>query len=246
MSDRIRVKRSMYRIHRNSRFDGSIPRLAHRYSSLLCRKAFDFNWASRRESARTRYARGILDFRKNQVYAGGRGTARMRGREEGEGIHPDGVSGARRLAIEIEWMYISVEDLCPQSTSNRRWHWFYFIFDPRAQQIFLPPPPPPPPPPPLVPIYRSCARLRLSRLNETVLCDSINSAKRKTSGRERKKGRDGGLIRLVASGYGSRDHLAGIFSSYIIKLINTCYSDTRNRSTSAGIADTTRIVYTMR
>lgn len=58
-----------------------------------------------------------------------------------------------------------------------------------------------------------------------------------------RKGRNGKLIRLVASGYGRRDHFTGIFSSYIIELINTCYIDTRNRSTFAGIADTTRIVH---
>lgn len=110
-------------------------------------------------------------------------------------------------------------------------HWFYFIFGPCAANLS--------PSSLLVPTYRSNARLRLSLLNETVLCDSINSAKRKTSGREEEGVR---LIRLVASGYGRRDHFAGIFSSCIIELINTCYNDTRNRSTSAGIADTTRIV----
>lgn len=100
-------------IYRNSRSDGSVPRFArHRCLSLLCTKAFDFNWASRRENARTRYARGILDFRKNQVFAdcGERWCAGY--------VYPDGVSGARRVGIEIEWMYISVGDLCPRSTSN--------------------------------------------------------------------------------------------------------------------------------
>lgn len=179
MSDRIRVKRSMYQIHRNSRFDGSIPWLTHRCSSLLCTKAFDFNWASRRESARTRYARGILNFRKNQVFANCGGTMRMRGRKEG-GVYISRWSfGGSETGRNWNWVDVHI---CrrPVPAIDVE-HWFYFIFGPCAANLS-----PSSPSPPHIDRTLDSACLALMRL----FCAIQLIPLRERQADERKKGRD--------------------------------------------------------
>lgn len=134
-------------------------------------------------------------------------------------------------------MYISVGDLRPRSTSNSETralaHLVLFYFW-SLQQPFLPPP--------LSPhIDRALDSACLALMRLFCAIQLIPLRERQADGGG--KGRDGRLIRLVASEYGRRNHFTGIFSSCIIELINTCYTDTRNRSTFAGIVDTTRIVH---
>lgn len=194
-----------------------------RYLSLLCTKAFNFNRASKRENAPAEFQ--ISE--KNQDFW----IARAAPSTRGMCIFRWSFGNDERLKSS-ECTYLQESCVRDRRIATRVLYTYLVLFYFWSPSMRSKP----------VTAYRS--RVRSTVLMRLFCAFQLIPLRERQADVREEAGWHGRLIQLVPSGYGRRDHFAGIFSSCITELINTRYTDTRNCSTtSVGITDTTQIVY---